>query len=96
MKEQAYITAITAADVTDTIGNKIFTATFTKRTTGERRTMNARLNVKKHLANGQATYDFVEKKQLPVFDLTKKAYRSIPLDGDLQLTVGGHTYHVAS
>lgn len=54
--------------------------------------MVARLNVKSYLKGGEPTYDFQEKGLLPVFDMQKKEYRCIPLEGIKSLTVKGVTY----
>jgi len=70
----------------------IFRVLFVKRTTGEMREMVCRQGVVKHLAGGEAAYSFNEKGLLPVFDMQKKAYRSIPKDGIVALTYGGETY----
>lgn len=64
---------------------KIFTVKFIKRTDGSERTMRARLGVKSHLHGGQLPYDPIEKKLLPVFDMEKEAYRSVPLDAIIEL-----------
>lgn len=70
----------------------IFRCDFIKRTTGEYRIMVARLGVKKHLKGGDAPYDFNEKKLLPVFDMQKQAYRSIPFEGIKYLKVRGREF----
>ena len=73
---------------------KFFTVVFTKRTTGELRTMNCRLGVKKHLKGGQKAFNDTEKQILTVWDAQKKAYRSIPLENVNRITVNKNTYNV--
>jgi hypothetical protein len=73
-------------DVTE---DTIFGVTFIKRTTGETRVMNCRTGVKKHLKGGVAPYSFKGKGLLPVYDLQKQGYRSIPIDGIRELRING-------
>ena len=73
-------------------GGRIFGVTFTKRTTGETRKMQARLGVTKHLAGGELAYDPAKLKLLPVFDMVKEAYRQIPLDAISELALDGAKY----
>ena len=47
-----------AAGIISNQGNNIFTVTFIKRTTGEKRVMNCRKGVIKHLKGGKAAYNF--------------------------------------
>jgi len=51
--------------------------------------------VKKHLAGGDAAYNFIEKGLVSVFDVQKGDYRAIPLDAISTLVVGGETYTIA-
>lgn len=67
---------------------RFFTVTFVKRTTGEIRIMNCRQRVKKYLAGGPAAYNFADHGLVSVFDIGKMAYRSIPLDGIIEVRVG--------
>lgn len=60
---------------------KIFTVRFIKRSTGEFRTMNCRLDVKKHLKGGTKAYNDADHRLLTVYDLKSKGYRCIPLEG---------------
>lgn len=71
---------------------RIFTVTFTKRTTGEKRVMNCRRNVAKHLKGGEPAYDPATHKLMPVFDMQARGYRQVPLDALLSVTVDGRTY----
>ncbi len=72
--------------------NKVFTVVFTKRTTGEERVMNCRKGVTKHLKGGPAAYDPAAHQLLWVFDMQKKAYRSIAIEGITSLKMEGVTY----
>jgi len=76
------------------LGPRIFGILFVKRTTGELRSMNCRQGVTKHLAGGDAAYNFHEKRLVSVYDLEKEGYRSIPLENVLQVTADGVTYDV--
>jgi len=74
---------------------RFFTVVFRKRTeneeTGEReiRIMNCRQRVKKHLAGGKCSYSFREKGLVPVYDMQAMGYRSFPIDGLIEVRVGG-------
>ena len=88
----------------------IFTATFTKRTTGEGRTMNARLGVKKGQVGGTLGYSPKAHDLISVYDVenakamkaqgmddetaAKKSYRMISADALISLTVAGQAYSV--
>ena len=74
---------------------KTFSVVFTKRTTGEQRHMVCRLGVKKHLKGGDAAYDAKAHDLLPVFDMEKGGYRSIPVDAVQRITVHGQTFDFA-
>ena len=71
---------------------RVFTARFKKRTTGEERTMNCRLGVTKHLKGGELKYNPAEKNLVGVFDMQKKGYRMIDVDGLTNLTVDGEEF----
>lgn len=73
---------------------RFFTVTFTKRTTGDLRTMNCRLGVKQHLKGGTKSFKDDDKNLLTVWDNTKHAYRSIPLENLIELRSGGKVYHI--
>ena len=72
----------------DFLGNKIFTATFRKKD-GSLRVMNCRLGVKKHLKGGQKSYNDDDFNYLTVFDLNKKAYRTININTLKQIKANG-------
>ena len=76
-----------------------FTVVFTKRTTGELRTMHATLNLKSALKGGDSAYDHASKKLLVVRDMDAtrkgdKAIRSIPWDAVLTINANGNKYRV--
>ena len=88
----------------------IFTATFTKRTTGEVRTMQARLGVKRGQVGGTLGYSPKAHDLISVYDVenarlmkaqgmddetaAKKSYRMISADALISLTVAGQSYSV--
>ena len=88
---------ITKAEVLpllQTLRGKFFTVEFIKRTTGERRVMNCTTNYESKLAGGEPAYDFNEKQLIPVWDLGKRAFRSIPLDSVLVIKANGIVFQV--
>ena len=71
---------------------RVFSARFEKRTTGEMRKINCRLGVTKHLKGGELKYKPSEKNLVGVFDMQKKGYRMIDIDGLTNLTVDGEEF----
>jgi len=69
------------------VGNKIFSAIFTKKD-GTERKMICRLGVKKHLKGGKKSYDAEDLNHLTVFDLGKKGYRTINMNTLKQIKCG--------
>lgn len=63
---------------------------FVKRTDGTVRRMLCRTGVKCFLKGGVPAYDFESKGLLPVYDMVKHEYRSVPLDGLTQIKVDGN------
>ena len=74
---------------------KIFSVDFIKRSTGELRTMTARMGVRKHLKGGNKAYNPSQHNLLTVFDMDKRGYRSIPVEAIQRLSVGGQTFDFA-
>ena len=72
----------------------IFTVDFTKRLTGELRTMNARLGVKKHLSGGKLPYDPKENGVITCFDLQKNGYRNISIEGIRRIKINNEEFRV--
>ena len=73
---------------------RVFSARFIKRTTGEIRNMNCRLGVTKHLRGGELKYKPAEKNLVGVFDMKKGGYRTIDIDGLLEIRVDGEEFVV--
>ena len=71
------------------VGDKFFTVKFIKKTDGEERVMNCRLDVKKHLKGGKLNYDAKAANNLIVWSLDSKGYRTIPLDNLIEIREGG-------
>ena len=75
-------------------GGKIFSATFIKRTTGEERTMTARLGVRKGVKGVGRKFDPTKKNLLGVYDMQKKAFRMIDATTIKEITVEGTKYTI--
>ncbi len=79
---------------------KFMRVEFTKRSTGELRTMLCRTRVKKYKLDPSAptTPESIAHQQkhdmLVVFDVRKKAYRMISLEGVKRIKAGGKEYEV--
>ncbi len=71
----------------------IFHVSFIKRTTGERRLMQCRTGVKKHLKGGKKSFSDKAKNLLTVFDMKAKGYRSIPVEAIQALTINGQSFN---
>jgi hypothetical protein len=72
------------------VGKKIFTVEFTKKD-GSLRVMNCMLGVTKHLKGGEMKHDPEELNHIVVFDMQKKAYRTINLNTLERITFEGKT-----
>ena len=68
---------------------RIFAVEFVKRSDGSLRRGTFRLGVTSHLKGGDAAYNFREQNLISVFDMDKRAYRSIPIEGIVRLSLGG-------
>ena len=78
-----------------------FGVEFIKRTTGETRKMNCRLDVKKYLVGGELKYNPADYDLIPVWDVNvakaeggREGYRMINATGIIRLTVSGVSYEV--
>ena len=77
---------------------QIMTVKFTKRTTGEERTMVCRTGVKRHLKDPTAPQSLslarqdIENTLLRVFDMQKRAYRMISLESVREIKSGGEIF----
>lgn len=76
------------------LNGKFFTIEFTKRTTGELRVMRATTNYQTKLAGGSLKYNADELALIPVWDLDKKAFRSIPTDAVIRIRALGQELEV--
>jgi hypothetical protein len=72
---------------------RFFSAEFFKKN-GDFRQMTCRIGVKKHLKGGKKPYSFSENDLVSVWDTKTRAYRSIPLDSLVSLTVDGQKFTV--
>ena len=66
------------------------TVKFIKKTTGEERVMNCRIDVTKHLKGGQRASN--PDEYIVVYEPVSKGYRHIGRDSILSVTDGGVTY----
>lgn len=73
------------------VGNKIFSAIFTKKDGTERKIL-CRLGVKKHLKGGVKKYDTESLNYLTVYSLDSRGYRTLNLNTIKQLKANGNTY----
>lgn len=73
---------------------RFFSIRFIKRTDGTVREMLCRYGVQSHKRGGESAYDFKEHKLVCVFDVHKNGYRSIPIEGMLDITINGVIYEV--
>lgn len=88
------ISTIDAKNLIESSKGKMFTATFIKKTTGEKRVLNGRLGVKAYLKGGELPYNPVEKGLIPVFDIQKRSYRMISWPNIIHLKINGREYNV--
>jgi len=80
--------------VEDYDGSQVFTVTFVKRSTGEKRVMNCRKGVVKHLKGGEQKYDPAKKNLVTVFDMQKGQYRTIALESIMKIAMQGEVFDV--
>ena len=73
---------------------RAFTAVFTKRSDGSKRTMNARYNVVSKLKSGVASYDAADHDLHTVYDLVEHDYRSLNLDTLEKVTIDGNIFEI--
>lgn len=75
------------AQIRKLVGSKIFSVIFTKKD-GTSRKMHCKLGVKKHLKGGTKKYDTEQLNYLTVYDLKKRAYRTVNLNTLEQIKCG--------
>lgn len=73
-------------------GGTLFKVVFVKRTTGELREMVCRFGVSKGVTGEGLKFDPLEKGLIVVFDMQKKAYRSIPVENIQKLVIRGEVF----
>ena len=88
------ISKVKAIDLIRGSKGKVFGVTFIKRTTGESRTMNARLGVSKYVTGEGLKFDPKKYALIPVFEMPKQQYRMVNLEGLTQLNLEGEKYEV--
>lgn len=91
---QGVVTSEQAAALIRGSRGKMFTVIFIKRSNGQRRTMNARLGVKAYLRGGVLPYNPNDKGLIPCFDIQKREYRMIPIDGIEELRINNYVFKV--
>lgn len=74
---------------------RFFRVTFVKRSTGETITMNCLNGVRKHLKGGEKSYDPTSVGLLSVYSMDRKGYRSIPVEGIVEVKIGGEIYKIS-
>lgn len=87
------------ADLISQTNGAFFNVTFTKRTTGEQRTITGRTGVHKYTNGVGLKYDRSEKALIGVWvsnegKIGADAYRSIPIEGIVAAVIGGQQYTV--
>lgn len=91
---QGVVTHEQAAALIRGTKGKFFTAIFIKRSNGQRRTMNCRLGVKAYLRKGVLPYNPNDKGLIPCFDIQKRQYRMIPIDGLEEIKIDNYVFKV--
>lgn len=81
--------------IADIPNGQAFRITFVKRTTGELREMTCQKGVSAHVTGKGPAYDPQDHNLLVVWDMVKRAYRSVPYEGLRSLKTGGKEYTVA-
>jgi len=79
-------------EILQNTNGKIFRVTFTKRSTGETRILVGRLGVTSALKGGTMSYNPTDKGLMTVYDVQKKGYRMIPIEGLQEVRFQGVTY----
>ena len=88
------ISKVKAIDMIRGSKGKVFGVTFTKRTNGEERKMNARLGVKKGVTGEGLKFNPKAYALIPVYEMPKQQFRMINLEGLTQLNLEGKKYEV--
>ncbi len=88
------ISRVKAIDLIRGSKGRVFTVTFIKRTNGDVRTMNARIGVSKYVTGEGLKFDPKAYALIPVFEMPKKQYRMVNLEGLTNLVLEGENYDV--
>lgn len=73
---------------------RVFSITFIKRSTGKDKTIRARLGVKTKINAKAMRYNTREKKRIVVYDMDKRIYKCIPIEGIEAVCYLGRHYRV--
>ena len=73
---------------------RVFGVTFIKRTTGEVRTMQARLGVKKGVTGEGLKFNPKDYALIPVYEMPMQQFRMVNLEGLTNLSIEGEKYEV--
>lgn len=73
---------------------RVFSVTFIKRSTGKEKTIRARVGVKTGRNGSGMRYNTRNKKLIVVFDMKKRTYKCIPIDGIEAVSCRGRRYRV--
>ena len=84
---------LTKYELRKVVGGKFFSATFIKKN-GEKRTIHCRLGVKKYTNGKGLTYNIHSYNYLTVWDLQKKAYRTLNVNTLLTVNANKNKYLV--
>ncbi len=78
----------TVHQIRQAVGGKFFRVVFVKRSDGELRTMRCRMGVTKYVTGCGPRYSFEAKGLLSVYDMDVQGYRTVPVDGIVELKCG--------
>ncbi len=73
---------------------RVFSVTFIKRSTGEEKTIYARVGVKTRQKGKGLRYNTSDKKLIVVYDMKERTYKSIPIEGIEAVCCRGKRYRV--
>lgn len=88
------ISKVTAIEMIRGSKGRVFGVTFIKRTTGEVRTMQARLGVKKGVTGEGLKFNPKDYALIPVYEMPMQQFRMVNLEGLTNLSIEGEKYEV--
>ena len=88
------ISKVTAIEMIRGSKGRVFGVTFIKRTTGEVRTMQARLGVKKGVTGEGLKFNPKDYALIPVNEMPMQQFRMVNLEGLTNLSIEGKKYEV--